>query len=213
MSNTEKYIDIDKVLDSKNPALRKWIPGFLVRGVKKLVHEKDINDIMSRQGHLMGFDFLEGVLIKELNTKIILEGEQHIPKEGGVIIASNHPLGGLDGMALIYAVGKVRPDIKFLVNDVLLNIENLKQFFIPVNKFGGNPRDATKLIEQTYAEDIAVLVFPAGLVSRKQPQGVEDLEWKKRPPGWKKRPRRISSASPGMKHENPPFPLGRNFKV
>lgn len=179
MSSTEKYIDIDKVLDSKNPALRKWIPRFVLKYFKRLLHEDEINGVMSRIGHLHGLDFLEAMIVGELNTTVKLEGAENIPKEKGVIIASNHPLGGLDGMTLIYAVGQVRPDIKFLVNDVLLNIENLKQFFVPVNKFGGNPREASKLIEEAYSADIATLVFPSGLVSRKQPQGIEDLEWKK----------------------------------
>ncbi|MEQ9262594.1 MAG: 1-acyl-sn-glycerol-3-phosphate acyltransferase [Owenweeksia sp.] len=179
MKNREKYIDIEKVIAAKNQNLVKWMPGFMLRYIKRIVHEKDINETMARVGDRKGFEFLEGVLIEVLNTNIVLEGLENIPPEGGCIIASNHPLGGLDGMALMYAVGKVRPDIKFLVNDILLNVKNLEQFFIPVNKVGENPRAATRLIEETYAQDIAILVFPAGLVSRKLPEGVEDLEWKK----------------------------------
>ncbi len=155
------------------------MPGFALRYIKRIVREKDINETMANVGDRMGFEFLEGVLVETLNTNIVIEGLEKIPKEGGCIIASNHPLGGLDGMALMHAVGKVRPDIKFLVNDILLNIENLQQFFIPVNKVGENPRAATRMIEETYAQDIAILVFPAGLVSRKLPEGVQDLEWKK----------------------------------
>lgn len=166
-------------MDDKNPRLRKWLPGFIQRYIKRIVHEKDINTLMGNIGHLKGMEFLEALLTKELHTKIVLKGEENIPKEGGCIIASNHPLGGLDGIALMYAVGQVRTDFQFLVNDILLNIKNLEQFFIPVNKVGDNPRAATRLIEETYAKDIPILVFPAGLVSRKLPQGIADLEWKK----------------------------------
>ncbi len=201
MSNSDKYIDIDQVLDSKNPKLRKWLPGFVLRYIKRIVHQKDINQVMANIGHLKGMDFLEALLTDELNTTIVLKGEEHIPREGGCIIASNHPLGGLDGIALMYAVGQVRSDFQFLVNDILLNIKNLEQFFIPVNKVGDNPRAATRLIEETYAKDIPILVFPAGLVSRKQKQGVEDLEWKK------------SFVSKAIKYQKPIIPTyidGRN---
>jgi putative hemolysin len=166
-------------MDAKNPRLRKWLPGFIQRYIKRIVHEQDINGVMARIGHLKGMAFLEALLTKELHTNIVLKGAENIPTEGGCIIASNHPLGGLDGLALMYAVGQVRTDFQFLVNDILLNIKNLEQFFIPVNKVGDNPRAATRLIEETYAKEIPILVFPAGLVSRKQPQGIEDLEWKK----------------------------------
>lgn len=179
MSNKEKYIDIDKVLDAKNPKLRKWLPGFVTAYIKRILHQKDINVVMDHIGHLKGLDFLEALMVKELNTTVKLKGLENIPKTGGCIIASNHPLGALDGIALMYAVGQVRTDFQFLVNDVLLSIKNLEQFFIPVNKVGDNPRAATRIIEETYAKDIPILVFPAGLVSRKQKQGIEDLEWKK----------------------------------
>lgn len=179
MPNKDKYIDINKVLDDKNPKLRKWLPKFVVRYIKRIVHQEEINDLMNRIGHLKGMDFLEALLEKELHTSVKTMGLENVPKTGGCIIASNHPLGGLDGLALMYAVGKVRTDFQFLVNDILLNIKNLEQFFIPVNKVGNNPRAATRMIEETYARDIPILVFPAGLVSRKQKTGIEDLEWKK----------------------------------
>lgn len=154
------------------------MPGFLMRYIKNVVHEKDINETMAKIGHLQGLDFVRATL-NELNTTVLVKGAENLPREEGVIVTSNHPLGGLDGIALMKAVGEVRDDIQFLVNDILLNIENLQPLFAPVNKVGKNPREASKIIEATYAKDIAVLVFPAGLVSRKQPQGIEDLEWKK----------------------------------
>jgi len=174
----EKYIDVKKVIADKNPGLAKWLPGFAVNYFKRIIHQDEVNDIMSKIGDKTGLDFIEQGL-KELNTTVQIEGLENIPKEKGVIIASNHPLGGLDGIALMYAVGKVRPDIQFLVNDILLNIKNLQELFIPVNKVGVNPRKALQIIEDTYAKDVAVLVFPAGLVSRKLPEGIADLEWQK----------------------------------
>lgn len=178
MKKKDKYIDIAEILKSKNPGLKKWLPGFVLAFIKSIVHEKDINQIMADIGHLHGLDFVrEG--LNNLNTTIKTEGLENIPKEGGVILASNHPLGGLDGIAFMKAVGEVRTDIKFLVNDILLSIENLKPLFLGVNKHGSNPREASKVIEDGYASDQAILVFPAGMVSRKLEDGIGDLEWKK----------------------------------
>lgn len=154
------------------------MPGFLVSYVKRIVHEKDINQVMAKIGHLQGMDFVNG-LIEEFGVEVSLTGAENIPMDRPVIFASNHPLGGMDGIAFMYALGKYRQDIRFLVNDILTNIKNFEPMFVPVNKLGANSREVSKLIEETYAGENAVLVYPAGLVSRKQAEGVKDLEWKK----------------------------------
>lgn len=178
LKEKEKFIDIRKVIGDKNPALLKWMPGFLLRYITRITHEDDINDIMGRIGHLQGLEFVEA-LIGEFGVQVVLTGEENIPLEAQVIFAANHPLGGLDGIAFMYALGKYRKDIKFLVNDLLSNIKNFDDLFVPVNKHGSHGRQATAVIEETYASAGAVLVFPAGLVSRKQEEGIKDLEWKK----------------------------------
>ncbi|MFD2200675.1 1-acyl-sn-glycerol-3-phosphate acyltransferase [Shivajiella indica] len=172
------FIDIEQVLKNKNAKLHRWLPGFVIRYIKRIVHETDINKIMEKIGHLQGLDFVNG-LIEEFGVEVILTGEENIPKDQPVIIASNHPLGGLDGIAIMHAIGKYRSDIRFLVNDILMNIKNFEPIFIPVNKHGANSRVVSKLIEDTYSGNNALLVFPAGLVSRKQHGGIKDLEWKK----------------------------------
>jgi 1-acyl-sn-glycerol-3-phosphate acyltransferase len=174
----EKFIDVKQIIASKNAGLAKWLPSFVLSYFKRIIHQDELNALMEHVGNKTGLAFIEEGL-EFLNTKVEVSGLENIPKEKGVIIASNHPLGGLDGIALMHAVGKVRPDIQFLVNDILLNIESLQELFIPVNKVGANPRDALKVIEQAYAKEVAVLVFPAGLVSRKLPEGIADLEWQK----------------------------------
>lgn len=102
-----------------------------------------------------------------------------IRPHGRYIIAANHPLGGLDGMALIQIVGRIRNDLVFPVNDILMNVPGLRPLFIPINKHGKNT-DNVRIIEDTFASEKVILYFPAGLVSRKQKGGViRDLEWKK----------------------------------
>lgn len=178
-STGEKYIVIREVIRKKNPRLLRWMPGFVLRYLERIVHEKDINEVMDHIGHLQGLEFVDALLTQELGVEVKLEGEEYIPLEGGIIFASNHPLGGLDGIAFMHAVGKYRQDIKFLVNDILLNIKNLQPLFVPVNTLGAQGRHNSILIEEAYADEHALLVFPAGLVSRKRNGLIQDLEWKK----------------------------------
>lgn len=178
MEDKNKYIIIRDVIKRKNPALLRWLPRFVLRYIERVVHEDDINQIMAKIGHLHGLAFVDA-LIAELGVTVELQGEENIPINEGVIFASNHPLGGLDGIAFMHALGKYRKDIKFLVNDILLNIKNLEPLFIGVNKHGAQGRKGMEQVEAAYAADHALLVFPAGLVSRKRHGKIADLEWKK----------------------------------
>ncbi len=175
---SKKFIDIEKAIDSKNPAVLKWMPGFLLKYIKRVTHEDWMNDVLDKVDHLHGLDFANG-LIRELNIDVELVGAENIPKTGGIIVAANHPLGGIDGIAIMQAIGKVRTDMRFLVNDLLMAMKNFHPLFIPINKHGKNSVDTLAAIESAYAESYAVLIFPAGLVSRKHGSGISDLEWKK----------------------------------
>ncbi|MBE8715396.1 1-acyl-sn-glycerol-3-phosphate acyltransferase [Sphingobacterium hungaricum] len=174
----EKFIHVREVIHKKSPKLAKWIPKPVINYLKKIIHEDDINYIMVKYRDLFGLDFVEA-LLKELNVEVKLVGGENIPLEDSVIFASNHPLGGLDSVALMEAIGRYRKDVKFLVNDILMNIRNLEPLFVPVNKVGGQSKDIIAAIDRAYASDQALLVFPAGLVSRKINGKVQDLEWKK----------------------------------
>ncbi|AIM36249.1 glycerol acyltransferase [Sphingobacterium sp. ML3W] len=176
---SRKFIEVREVIRNKSPKLAKWIPSFLLKYLEKTIHEDDINDIMTRFSDLKGLDFVDA-LIEDLGVNVQLKGVENIPVNESVIFASNHPLGGLDGIAFMHAIGRHRKDVKFLVNDILMNVSNLQPLFIPVNKLGGQGKSGIAAIEQAYASDSALLVFPAGLVSRKQQGGrIEDLDWKK----------------------------------
>ncbi|MBB2952394.1 MULTISPECIES: 1-acyl-sn-glycerol-3-phosphate acyltransferase [Sphingobacterium] len=176
---SRKFIEVREVIRKKSPKLIKWIPSFLLKYLERTIHEDDINDIMTRFSDLKGLDFVDA-LIKDLGVNVELKGAANIPIDESVIFASNHPLGGLDGIAFMHAIGQYRKDVKFLVNDILMNVGNLQPLFIPVNKLGGQGKSGIAAIEEAYASDSALLVFPAGLVSRKQGDGrIEDLEWKK----------------------------------
>lgn len=169
-------LDIEKLLAEKNPTLKKLLPGFVMRYLKRIIHEDELNFYLTEFSDRFGVDFIDGVL-SHINTKLDLVGLENIPQKEKCIVASNHPLGGLDGMALMLAVNNVRPDIVFPVNDLLMNIKNLEVMFIPINKHGSNSENI-QIINDTFASDKLVCYFPAGLVSRKQNGKILDLEWK-----------------------------------
>ncbi|MCY4779590.1 1-acyl-sn-glycerol-3-phosphate acyltransferase [Sphingobacterium sp. UT-1RO-CII-1] len=173
-----KFIQVRNIIHAKSPKLAKWIPGFLINYLKRIIHEEEINYIMTKFRELYGLDFVDA-LIDELGIEVVVKGEDRIPYTDNVIFASNHPLGGLDGIAIMHAIGRYRRDVKFLVNDILLSIRNLEPLFVPVNKVGSQAKSAIMAIDKAYASDNALLIFPAGLVSRKIKGKVADLEWKK----------------------------------
>lgn len=174
----EKFIQVREVIHKKSPKLARWIPKPLISYLQRVIHEEEINYIMTKYKDDYGLDFVNS-LLNELDVEVVLEGEENIPLDDSVIFASNHPLGGLDGVAFMQAIGRYRQDVKFLVNDILLNIRNLEPLFVPVNKVGNQSKAGIAAIEHAYASDHALLVFPAGLVSRKVKGEIEDLEWKK----------------------------------
>lgn len=173
----EKLVDIEKVIGSKSPSLLNALPKFMIRYLKRIIHQDELNTFIKQNGHKRGLEQVEAAL-KEFGTTITVTGLENIPKVGRYLVASNHPLGGIDGLALINSVSAVRKDIVIPANDILMNLPNSEDLFIPVNKHGSNAA-YVKLINETFASDQLFLFFPAGLVSRKNSGKIADLTWKK----------------------------------
>ena len=174
----EKFIDIERVIKSKNPKLLKWLPKFLVNYLKRTIHQEEINQILEENKNKFDYEFAKDI-IERFNVKTNVYGIENIPKTGGYIFASNHPLGGIDALALVTVMEPYRKDMQFVVNDILLNLKNLSGLFVGVNKHGTNTKDSLKKVDELFASDKAIFVFPAGLVSRKKKGSIADLEWKK----------------------------------
>lgn len=175
---TQNFIDLDKVIAAKSPSLQKKMPRFLMRWLNKLLHVDEINYYLYLYRDKFGPDFTEAILTEALSVKIEVVNPQNIPQGVNPLLVGNHPLGGVDGMALINEIGKVRRDILFPVNDFLLYLPGLRSNFIPINKVGRNSSNLNAL-EEAFATNNALLYFPAGLCSRKQKGEIKDLEWKK----------------------------------
>lgn len=177
-ANDVIQIDVERVLYSKNPALKKAMPGFVIRYLKRIVHQDELNEFLRLSGHLKNAEFIKAGL-EFFNIRYNVSGSENIPDSGRYIFVSNHPLGGLDGLVFIYELSKYFSDLKFPVNDILMNITNLSGIFLPVNKHGAQGREAARMIEEAYASESQILYYPAGLCSRKKKGIIRDLQWHK----------------------------------
>ena len=177
--NTENQkIDVKNVIYSKNPALARAVPGFVINYLKKIVHQDELNEFLRKWGYLKDSELIEAGL-RHFEIKFKVFNSEIIPESGRYIFVSNHPLGGLDGLVFIYELSKHFHEIKFPVNDILTNIKNLSGIFLPVNKHGSLAKEAARMIEEAYSSDCQILNFPAGLCSRKRRGVIRDLEWQK----------------------------------
>lgn len=172
-----KPIVLKELIAEKNSKLAGRIPGFVYGLMNRLLHIREINEIIRRYGHLKGVPFIEAVL-QYFEVKVVLNGEEDLPVLGHYIFVSNHPLGGFDGLMLIKAVSDHMGKSLFLVRDELTKIPPLAELFIPINKFGDQRRSASR-INEAYDSDSQILIFPAGLASRKIKGQIVDLTWQK----------------------------------
>jgi putative hemolysin len=190
----DKFIDVKALIKSKNPALIKWIPRFIVRYLEKILHQKEINEFIKKNKDIENENFCVEV-IKYLEIEVEIIGLEKIPKSGGITLVMNHPLGGMDALALVSGLKNHRTDLKFIVNDLLLHLKSMKGMFVGVNKHGKSSEGTHEKIDSLFASESAVCIFPAGLVSRKINGEIKDLDWKK------------TFVSLSKKHENCIIPI------
>lgn len=173
-----KFIDIRRLIESKSPKLAKLLPGFIINYLKRILHQDEINAFLVKNKEVYDAEFCKAV-IDYFNIKIEIEGKENIPQFGPVIISMNHPLGGMDALAFVTAMKGHREDLRFIVNDLLMNLHNLKNLFVGVNKHGKNEASTRQQIQDLFESSEAVCIFPAGMVSRRIKGEVRDLDWKK----------------------------------
>ncbi len=173
-------IDLSAVLKQRLGAKSWLIPSFAVRKLERLICQEQMNDILQKTYPKRGADFCDAVL-DYLGVTVDVDNADLLPPSPRVIIVSNHPLGGLDGICLLSVLSKhYGQPVKCVVNDLLSAVEPLSDCFIPINKHGSQNRKAVKALDEAFAADGPVVVFPAGLVSRLGTDGkVADLQWNK----------------------------------
>ena len=173
-------IDVDSVIRQRLPRHYKYIPRFVIRWVERIIKQDGLNKILTDMGEKKGVDAAD-IALADLNVAYNAVNEDIIPSEGRFIFASNHPLGGLDGMALISLIGhRYNGEIKFIVNDLLMAVKPFDNVFMPINKHGKQSREYALEIEKQYNGNKQMITFPAGLCSRKLKGGmIGDLKWQK----------------------------------
>lgn len=177
--NNNIKLDIKKVLHQKAPKIANKIPSFALNYLIKIIHQNELNDILERYQDKDGVDFMVE-LIDYFKITLEISGEKNMPSSGKYTFVSNHPLGGLDGICLSAIIGqKYNGKIKYPVNDLLLNIPNLKSIFIPINKHGSQAKENARLMHEAYRSENQIISFPSGMCSRKENGILDDLSWKK----------------------------------
>lgn len=168
-------IDLDAIVAAR---AGNKVPRFVVNWLKKFIHQDFINGYL-RQGRV-GVDFCTGA-IDYLGVTIDVKGIENLPRDGRLCtFVSNHPLGAIDGITLGSVLGKAYDGkIKYLVNDLLMNLPGLAPLCVPINKLGKQARSFPAIVESAFSGEEHVIMFPAGLCSRKQKGVIRDLPWGK----------------------------------
>lgn len=179
---TEKTVDLDNILKSKLGAKAKFVPRPLVSWLKRIIHQDQVNAYLWESRHLSGTEWLEEC-VRYLDATLDIKGQENLPdKNDGRLytFVSNHPLGGEDGVALGAIIGRHYDGrFRYLVNDLLMNLPGLAPVCIPINKTGKQGRDFPKMVETGFQSDNHMLMFPAGLCSRRKNGVIRDIPWTK----------------------------------
>ena len=179
---SEKTIDIEKILKGKLGDKSRYVPGFLVSWLRRIVHEDQVNAFLSENSDKTGVEWLEAC-VRYLDMTLEIEGSENLPApdDGRLYtFVSNHPLGGEDGVALGAIIGRHYDGrFRYLVNDLLMNLPGLAPVCIPINKTGSQSRNFPAMVEAGFQSDNHMLMFPAGLCSRKKDGVISDIPWSK----------------------------------
>ena len=181
-ASTPRTVDIEKILKGKMGAKAKFVPAFLVNWLKRIAHEDQVNAFLWDSRDKSGVEWLEAT-VEYLDTTLQIEGKENLPDpdDGRLYtFVSNHPLGGEDGVALGAIIGRhYNGRFRYLVNDLLMNLPGLAPVCIPINKTGSQSRNFPAMVEAGFQSNNHMLMFPAGLCSRKKNGVVSDIPWKK----------------------------------
>ena len=181
-TDMKETIDIDKLLVSKMGNKAKFVPRPFISWLKRIIHQDEVNKYLWESRHLSGTEWLEEC-VRYLDMTIELVGEENLPKKDDgrlYTFVSNHPLGGEDGVALGAIIGRhYDGKFRYLVNDLLMNLPGLAPVCIPINKTGNQSRNFPAMVEAGFKSDNHMLMFPAGICSRKRGEEIRDIAWKK----------------------------------
>lgn len=187
--NNVLKIDVGEVIRTRAPRLARLLPGSIVRWLERLICQQELNQLLEENAGKKNGAFCKGVL-ESLDITVNMIHQERLPDKNHrrVVFACNHPLGGLDGIALIHLIESYfGGQVWFIVNDLLMAVKPLEGVFLPINKFGKQSRAAYRAIDDAFAGNDPIIIFPAGLCSRlntvvsdgTRREVISDLEWHK----------------------------------
>ncbi len=178
MDEVIKIIDVEKVIRTSKSRFVRSLPLFITRAIERLVRQDEMNGIIHKNRHKTGVPFLNDVL-KDWNVNIIVKGRENVPDKGRFVFVANHPVGGMDALAFLSTVYSFFPNVISPSNQLFQYIPQLHPVILGVNVFGTNTKNTVEKFNKLFESDSQIMIFPAGLVSRKSRGVISDLTWQK----------------------------------
>jgi hypothetical protein len=178
MDKSEKTIDIEKAIRSSKSGFVRSLPRFVVVFIEKLIRQDEMNEVIYRNRDLTGVPFVNNVL-KDWNVKIRIKGSENVPPSGRFVFVANHPVGGMDALSFLSTIYSFFPDVVSPSNELFNYIPNLHPVILGVNVFGTNTKDTVNSFNRLFESDSQIMIFPAGIVSRRVKGVISDPPWQK----------------------------------
>jgi 1-acyl-sn-glycerol-3-phosphate acyltransferase len=178
MEELRNVIDIEKTIKKGNSRFLRSLPKFIIRLIIRIVGQDEMNEVINKNCDKTGVPFINGVL-QDWNVKLKIKGAENVLTHGRFIIVANHPVGGMDAMAIFSVMNNFYPDLISPSNQLLVNIPQLRPSLLGINVFGKNTKETVIKIDEMFESDTQIIIFPAGEVSRKEKGVISDLIWQK----------------------------------
>jgi putative hemolysin len=178
MDDARKVIDIEKAVSNSNSRFLKSLPHFIIKLIIRIIGQEEMNEVIYKNREKTGVPFINAVL-DDWNVKVEVNGGENIPSSGRFIFASNHPVGGLDALAIFNMIYRFFPDVVSPSNELLNTISNLQPLILGLNVFGKNTKETALKLNELFESDTQIMIFPAGEVSRRKKGIISDPVWQK----------------------------------
>lgn len=173
-----KVVDLDKIIADSDNTFLKSLPRFVINYMKKVLCQDELNDYHNRHKDKFGIDYINAML-SELGVKVIMHNEKLVSGIDRAVFVANHPLGGIDAMSYLSCINELKGTVVSPSNELFYYIPNLRPLIVSVSVFGVNTKDKIEAINQAFESDKQIMIFPAGIVSRKFKGVIKDTEWHK----------------------------------
>jgi putative hemolysin len=179
MCEKTKVVDVTEAIKTSKSKFIRNLPTFAVKKIAKVVREKELNEIYEKYCDLQGIDFVKALLFEEFNVTINIKGEENVQKDKLYVYVANHPLGAIDALSFLYIIDKLHGRVISPSNELFEFIPNLSSLIVGINVFGHNTKAKAKALNAAFETDAQIMIFPAGEVSRKTANKIEDPQWQK----------------------------------